>query len=157
MIDLPRASEADVPADKTEAAAAPAPNGREGTGKKVLVIDDEEAILQMVRDTLSPQGYQVDLARDGESALRSVGQTRYDLALCDWKMPGLSGEEVYERIRATNPVLSERMIFITGDVMNPKAEKFLRERKKVCLSKPFSLGEFRTAIGNALAANGPKS
>src|SRR5207247_4643199 len=105
----------------------------------------------MVRETLSQHGYQVDVARNGEAALRRMQQTPYDLALCDWKMPGLNGQQVYERVRASNPVLAERMIFFTGDVINEKAQAFLRERKKVCLAKPFSLVEFRTAVGQALA------
>jgi CheY-like chemotaxis protein len=117
----------------------------------VLVIDDEEAILQMVREALSEHGYEVDVARDGESALLRLNNTPYDLALCDWKMPGLNGQQVYEKIRASNPALSDRIIFITGDVINDKTQKFLQERKKVCLSKPFSLTEFRDAIGRALA------
>jgi CheY-like chemotaxis protein len=124
---------------------------RYGTGKKVLVIDDEEAILQMMRETLHQHGFQVDVARDGESALRRLSQTPYDLALCDWKMPGLNGQEVYERLRADNPLLSERMIFITGDVINDRTQKFLQDRQKVCLSKPFSLSEFCIAIDKALA------
>jgi CheY-like chemotaxis protein len=66
-------------------------------------------------------------------------------------MPGLNGQQVYERVRASNPVLAERMIFFTGDVINEKAQTFLRERKKVCLAKPFSLVDFRTAVGKALA------
>jgi CheY-like chemotaxis protein len=105
----------------------------------------------MVREALSEHGYEVDVARDGESALQRLRQKPYDLALCDWKMPGLNGQQVYERIRASNPTLSDRMIFITGDVINDKTQKFLEERKKVCLSKPFSLTEFRDAIGKALA------
>lgn len=153
VIELPLAAETGT-AGETKSAPAELPaNRHEGAGRRVLVIDDEDAILQMVRETLSEQGYQVDLARDGESALRRVEQTRYDLALCDWKMPGLNGEQVYERLQATNPVLSERMIFITGDVVNDTAQKFLRERKKVCLAKPFSLAEFRSAISRACAAS----
>jgi hypothetical protein len=42
------------------------------------------------------------------------------------------------------------MVFITGDVINDKAQKFLHDRRKVCLSKPFSLAEFRAAIGKAM-------
>jgi two-component system NtrC family sensor kinase len=137
--------------EQPERAAKVCVNGREGTGKKVLVIDDEEPILQMVREALSAHGYEVDIARDGESALRTLNQQPYDLALCDWKMPGLNGQQVYERIRALNPRLSDRMIFITGDVINEKTQQFLQDRKKVCLSKPFSLSEFRAAIGAALA------
>ena len=152
VIDLPLAAVVEEMVEKKES-PIPAPvSPTEGVGKKVLVIDDEEAILQMVRETLAEQGYEVDIARDGESALSRLGQTTYDLALCDWKMPGLNGQQIYERVRISNPALSERMIFFTGDVINDKAERFLRESRRVCLSKPFSLVEFRAAIGKALAS-----
>jgi signal transduction histidine kinase len=160
VVELPLAAQTEPTASKTEtspvqaaepAAVTPLVNGREGLGKKILVIDDEEPILHMVREALAEHGYEVDIARDGESALRNVSQRCYDLALCDWKMPGLNGEQVYERIRASNPALSERMIFITGDVINDRTRQFLQERKKLCLSKPFSLTEFRSAISKAMA------
>jgi two-component system, NtrC family, sensor kinase len=153
VIELPLASVAEEPAPAPEPAPATLPARVSGAGKKVLVIDDEEPILEMVRAALSAEGFQVDVARDGEAALRRVSQTPYDLALCDWKMPGLSGEQVYERVRASNPALSERMIFITGDVISDRIQKFLCERNKVCLSKPFSLGEFRSAIDKALGGS----
>lgn len=151
VIELPLATAAEGAVEKKENPLIPAVSSTEGLGKRVLVIDDEEAILQMVRETLSENGYEVDVARDGEAALSRLGQAAYDLALCDWKMPGLNGQQIYERIRASNPALSERMIFITGDVINDKTEKFLRESRRVCLSKPFSLVEFRAAVSKALA------
>ena len=151
VIELPLAAVGETD-EKPSAPAgqASATTTREGVGKKVLVIDDEEAILEMVRDTLSESGYEVHTARDGETGLNRLQKTPYDLTLCDWKMPGLSGQQVYERLHATNPALSERMIFITGDVINDKIQKFLEERKKLCLPKPFSLFEFRAAVGKAL-------
>jgi signal transduction histidine kinase len=151
VIELPlAAATAEEIVEKKEPPISAPVSATEGFGKKVLVIDDEEAILQMVRETLAEQGYEVDVARDGESALSRLGQTSYDLALCDWKMPGLNGQQIYERVRVSNPALSERMIFFTGDVINDKTEKFLRENRRVCLSKPFSLVDFRAAIGKAL-------
>jgi two-component system NtrC family sensor kinase len=151
IVELPLAHETTGQHNTNQAPTLPATIGREGAGKKVLVIDDEEPILQMVRETLAVHGYEVDIARDGETALRRLDQTAYDLTLCDWKMPGLNGQQVYERVRASNPALSDRMIFFTGDIINERAQSFLRERKKVCLSKPFSLVEFRTAVRQALA------
>jgi CheY-like chemotaxis protein len=152
VIELPLAIATEEIVEKKEP-PIPAPVSiTDGLGKKVLVIDDEEAILHMVRETLAEQGYDVDVARDGESALSRLGQTSYDLALCDWKMPGLNGQQIYERVRASNPALSERMIFFTGDVINDKTEKFFRESRRVCLSKPFSLVEFRAAISKAMAS-----
>jgi signal transduction histidine kinase len=123
----------------------------EGVGKRVLVIDDEEAILQMMREMLTQSGYEVDLALDGESGLQRLKENTYDLTLCDWKMPGLTGQEVYERLRMWNLASSERMIFITGDVINEHTRQFLSDSKKICLTKPFSLSEFRSAINQALA------
>jgi signal transduction histidine kinase/CheY-like chemotaxis protein len=152
VIELPLATAIEDGTREKERSIPALVPASEGIGKRVLVIDDEEAILQMVRETLAGQGYEVDVVRDGESALSRLGQTSYDLTICDWKMPGLNGQQIYERVRASNPALSERMIFFTGDVINEKAERFLRESRRVCLSKPFSLVEFRAAIGKALAS-----
>jgi two-component system NtrC family sensor kinase len=118
----------------------------EGAGKKVLVIDDEESILQLLRDTLTRRGYHVDTAVDGESGLRHLSREQYDVTLCDWKMPGLNGLQVYERVRAKNPTQSERMIFITGDTINERARKFMEEQNRICLAKPFTFDEFRSAF-----------
>ncbi|EEF59868.1 ATP-binding protein [Pedosphaera parvula] len=125
---------------------------KEGLGKRVLVVDDEDSILQMIKEALTLNGYQVDVARDGETALSCMANCRYDLALCDWKMPGLNGQEVYEKLREKNPEMSRRLIFITGDVVNEKAQEYLKSRDKICLSKPFTLAEFRAAITRVLTA-----
>ena len=130
-------------------------NPNEGAGKRVLVIDDEEPILEMVRAILLEHGYQVDVAQDGESGLRRLTQTRYDLALCDWKMPGLNGEQVYQRLQADHPELCDKLIFITGDVISQKVENFLTKYRRICLPKPFSLVDFRAAIDKALGTHEP--
>ncbi len=126
---------------------------REGAGKRVLVIDDEEAILQMAREALTRQGYQVDVATDGEAGLRRLSQTHYDVTLCDWKMPGLNGQQVFERIQTQNPALTDRIIFMTGDTVSSKTRGFFEEGKRICLPKPFTLAEFRAAIAKVLAAS----
>jgi CheY-like chemotaxis protein len=152
VVELPITQHAPNPVEKT-ALPSTAELSNEGVGKRVLVVDDEDMILQMVREILTRNGYKVDIAHDGESALRRLSQYHYDLALCDWKMPGLSGEQVYERLHASNPEMSKRLIFITGDVVNEKVQEFLRARNKVCLSKPFTLVEFRSAIDQVLKSN----
>jgi len=150
IIDLPITQAAAVEKKTTAAPSAPVmPNGfhpHEGLGKKILVIDDEESILQMVREALTPSGYEVDTAIDGATGLQRMSEKQYDVTLCDWKMPGLNGEQVYERVRALHPKLSSRMIFITGDVINERTQKFLEQQNKTCLPKPFTIAEFRAAI-----------
>ena len=149
VIELP-ITHAAAPAETPRQPVPDVVNPLEGVGKKVIVIDDEEPILHMMRDALTGQGYQVDLATNGEVALQHMQQRAYDIALCDWKMPGLNGRQVYDRVRASNPKLSDRMIFMTGDVINECTQKFLREGNKIYLTKPFSLGDFRAAINQAL-------
>jgi two-component system, NtrC family, sensor kinase len=149
VIELPITREV---AAKPEAAPAPEPvNPRDGVGRRVLVIDDEDSILQMIEQALTLNGFKVDVARDGEAALRRLNQYHYDLALCDWKMPGLNGEQVYQRLHAADPEMSRRLIFITGDVVNERTQEFLKSSNKICLSKPFTLAEFRAAIARILS------
>jgi two-component system NtrC family sensor kinase len=152
VIELPVANEVPTVVSKIVAPAS-AETAQEGVGKRVLVVDDEDAILQMIREALTRSGYRVDIAHDGESALRRLGQYHYDLALCDWKMPGLNGQQVYERLQESNPEMSRRLIFITGDMVNKNTQEFLQSRDKICLSKPFTLVEFRSAISRVLTAN----
>jgi two-component system, NtrC family, sensor kinase len=117
-----------------------------GEGKRILVIDDEEWILELVRQILQQDGFQVDLANDGEAALNHVSRGQYEMLVCDWKMPGLSGTQLYERIAEAAPDAARRLMFMTGDVVSDSFQDFLRRHSKSCLSKPFSVQEFRCSI-----------
>jgi signal transduction histidine kinase len=152
VIELPVSHELAKVVEEAPVSELEAVQVREGVGKRVLVIDDEESILQMVREALMPRGYEVDIASDGASGLQRMSEKQYDVALCDWKMPGLNGQQVYERARLLNPALSSRMIFITGDVINERTRKFLEQQNKICLPKPFTIIEFRAAIKKVLTS-----
>ena len=150
IIELPAL---EVNGANAEASASPAPESidrHEGTGKRVLVIDDEEPILRLVREDLGRHGYEVMVARHGEAGLNELKQNRFDVTFCDWKMPGLNGRQVYEHLRTTNPQLCRRLIFITGDVINEQMRQFLESEKVPCLTKPFALPELRAAIKTVL-------
>jgi two-component system, NtrC family, sensor kinase len=125
----------------------------EGEGKKILVIDDEEAILQMIHDSLNRSGYRVETMADGETALQRLKENHYDAIFCDWKMPGLNGRQIYEKLHETKPEFCHRVIFITGDVINEQMQKFLEAEKRPCLAKPFKLAELRNIVKTALAAS----
>jgi signal transduction histidine kinase/DNA-binding NarL/FixJ family response regulator len=151
IIELPITHEAVDTTEEAHFDSSDTTNIREGHGKRILVIDDEEPILHMVREALIPSGYEVDIAPDGETGLKQSKKKKYDVMLCDWKMPGLNGQEVYEKLRVINPTLSERTIFITGDTITEKTRKFLEQQNKICLPKPFRLAEFRAAIKKVIA------
>ena len=147
VIELPIAGKADAPA---EVAAPPVVEEKldehEGHGKRVLVIDDEKPILNLIHDDFALRGYEVELAENGKAGLSKLENNHFDLAFCDWRMPGLSGQQVYEQLRRTNPQFCRRVIFITGDVINDQMRNFLETEKRPCLTKPFTLSELHTTV-----------
>ncbi len=150
VIELPIAQGTSLPIENSKSSSPEKTNSREGAGRKVLVIDDEESVLQMVYQVLTASGYHVHTVANGETALQELRNNSYDAIFCDWKMPGLNGREVYERVRGTSPELCQRMIFVTGDVINESMQEFLQKENRPCLAKPFTLSEVRTAAKNTI-------
>ena len=118
------------------------------TGKRILVVDDEETVLELLSDLLSSRGHSVEVARDGGRALEMVrdGGDRFDLVISDMKMPVLDGQELYEEIRKVRPDLARRMIFVMGDTASGEVRAFLERTRSSYLSKPFALEEMERLI-----------
>jgi len=145
VIELPITDQSeDVPAPSAQAP----PSFADGKGRRVLVVDDEVDILDLVSKILLHQGFRVQSAVDGESALRHLAAGRFDLILSDWKMPGLSGQQLFERVQETYPEAAERMVFMTGDMLNEKTEQFLTRHGRTCLPKPFSVADLQRVVSN---------
>jgi signal transduction histidine kinase len=145
----------ELPVAETAGAAketdkGPAPGALNGAGMKALVVDDEDAILALVRAILQGAGFHVDTAGGGEAALRFLRQTKYEVVLCDVKMPGMTGEQVYEALRVIDPAGADRLVFMTGDVVNDRTQQVIRECGNVCVAKPFTPDEIRAAFQKVL-------
>jgi two-component system, NtrC family, sensor kinase len=150
LIELPIAEKTEAPVEIAALPEVEKPNPREGKGKRVLVIDDEKPILNLIHDDFELRGYEVEVAENGKTALSKLEKNHFDLAFCDWKMPGLNGQQVYEQLRRTNPQFCQRVIFITGDVINDQMREFLETEKRPCLTKPFTLSELHTTVQTIL-------
>jgi two-component system NtrC family sensor kinase len=125
------------------------------TGLRILVVDDEPVLTELLGDLLKSVGHEVDNARDGRVALRLTHENRYDLILTDLKMPGLDGQGLYEQVCRERPEMRSRFIFSTGDVVNPDAQGFLKGSGCAYLSKPFKLEtvlQLVDEVGRARAA-----
>jgi PAS domain S-box-containing protein len=114
-------------------------------GKRILILEDEENIIQMVRGFLGEEGHQVDLASDGEEALEKINAISYDLIISDIKMPGMDGRRFYEEIKRRNINLANKIAFITGDTSRDTRD-FINETGNRFLEKPFKVEEFRKLI-----------
>ena len=148
VLELPVAEMAPEPSALRSATATPRPlnNSR----LHVLVIDDEESILHLVQEILSAEGNKVEIASSGVAALELIGKTSYDVIISDWKMPGLSGINLFQELLTKDPAAAKRMLFMTGDVIKESFQEFLQKHSRICLPKPFALREFHLAIAKIL-------
>jgi CheY-like chemotaxis protein len=131
------------PASVVEAAEFVAPSSAT-IGLRVLVVDDEPLIGESVRRALVD--HDVAVAHSGADAIMMCERSDYDLVLCDLMMPGLSGIDVFETVRARRPELAGRFVFMTGGAFTPKARSFLERHEGESLSKPFALKELRALV-----------
>ncbi len=80
--------------------------------RRVLVVDDDRSSSEIVLRVLRAQGYDVDVANDGPSALELLKENAYDLAVVDYQMPGMNGVQLFREARQTHPEL--RGVFLTA-------------------------------------------
>jgi CheY-like chemotaxis protein len=108
----------------------------------VLVIDDESAIRNALRRFFERRGWVVEEASDGANGLETLlsrDSSYFDVMVCDLKMPGVSGMQVYHTLSTERPELLSKLIYATGDVASPDAAAFLQETRCPVLEKPYEL------------------
>jgi len=125
--------------DAAPARASDAPPSRSARRARVLVVDDEAVIANTLRELLSFE-HDVVAVTSGREALDAVRRgDDFDLVLCDLMMPGMSGIDLYERLREARPGLERRIAFMTGGAFTPRAAEFLASVDNRRIEKPFSL------------------
>jgi CheY-like chemotaxis protein len=82
------------------------------TSQRILIVDDDPNVCEVLSKILSLRGYEVDSVYDGPTALELIQHRDYGLALIDYRMPGMDGVELYRRIRELRPSLAG--VFVTG-------------------------------------------
>jgi FixJ family two-component response regulator len=115
---------------------------------KILIIDDEEVILDSCASILHAEKYEVAAAPDGTRGLEQAREFRPDVTVVDLKMPGLSGHDVIERLRALDP--DAVVVVITGYATVSSAVESMRRGAYDFLPKPFTPDEFRLILRRAL-------
>ena len=106
--------------------------------KVVMIVDDEAPILKVVSDLLTLEGYEVVTALNGKESLEKLKQTKPDLILIDFFMPGMSGRELCEKIRADNELKDLKVAFITAASFSQSGEKELKNMDVLdYIKKPF--------------------
>ncbi len=107
--------------------------------RRVLVLDDEPSIRAFLRKALPAAGFDTDVSADGAAAIDLVREHDYAVVLCDYRMAGMSGTEVYDALVSIRPALAGRFVFMSGDVLSPELATFAEQHDVALLAKPFDL------------------
>ena len=122
---------------------------------RILVVDDEVVIAQLMADVLGGEGYDVDTAPNGLAALDCIARQSYDVVLSDLRMPGLDGLGLYREIERSHPELLTRFVFITGTSEHTDYQGFVNDVKVPLLTKPFDMLELQRMVAERLGRAAP--
>jgi|WetSurMetagenome_2_1015567.scaffolds.fasta_scaffold32922_1 PAS domain S-box-containing protein len=131
--------------------AGPEPTSS-GNPLRLLVVDDDEEILGILRDMLRLKGHTVTAVTDAEKALNLIAHEDYDLVLTDLGMPSVSGWEIAKRAKMKDPKLP--VILVTGWGAQYEEEDLSRRGVDLVLSKPLSWDKLHGSITKLLGSNG---
>jgi CheY-like chemotaxis protein len=157
VVELPIPQAAGIPDDEKYAALAAGelPPAAEnvllesmpaGKVPRILVVEDEPTVANLIADVLGDEGMRVDVLLDSREAVQQAERESYDLAVCDLKMPGMNGQMFYQAlVRRHNP-LHEHILFVTGDMVALRTQEFLDRHRLPHVAKPFRMEELSGAV-----------
>ncbi len=122
---------------------------------RLLVIDDEADIADLIRTMLEAAGYDVAVAESGAVALELLAEGRFDAIVSDLRMPDMDGVQLWREVGQRHPELARHMLFVTGDTLSTGARQFLDEAGCRGLEKPFTKAELLAAVQLLLGGTRP--
>ena len=129
------------PGERRDGRAPEAPRDREKASGTILLVEDDETVLAMVRSLLTERGYTVIAAHDPLRALQLAADNRIDLLVTDVVMPGMNGPELHRRLLEAHPGL--QVLFMSGYTDNVVAQHLELKEGVNFIQKPFRSGPWR--------------
>ena len=118
---------------------------------RILVVDDEKSILEMLRYTLEAQGYLVITAETGAKALSWIKEVKLDLAIIDLGLPDMNGLEICREIKENSRTRAIQIIILTGNATNEaKIKGNLEVSADLFLNKPIENADLNKAVATIL-------
>ena len=120
-------------------------------GNKILIVDDEPHILQLLAARLKANHYQVIAASNAEQAFRAAHEEKPDVILLDIRMPGESGTSLFENLKSSKSAAAIPVIFITAYPQDNMRDKVLAMGAADFIAKPFNADDLLRKVEKALA------
>jgi len=141
-----------APADRAAPAAslATSPEASVLRGRSLLVVDDEDSIREIVQEGLAARGMKVEGAASAEDALAHLATASYEVILCDFNLPGLNGDQLFEKLRAGAGSSAPRFVFMTGALLDPAVIEGFSLKGASLLQKPFHVSGLAKLLAELL-------
>src|ERR1700712_4757457 len=123
---------------------------------RILIVEDEEALTQLLRYNLEAAGYEVETVARGDEADLRFKERAPDLVILDWMLPGLSGIEICRRLRARTETKSLPIIMLTARSEDAERIRGLTTGADDYIVKPFSVSELIARVGALLRRASPE-
>ncbi len=120
--------------------------------KRILLVDDEPVVLRVIGLALRKEGFQVDVAVDGEDALAKIAASCPDILIADIQMPRMTGQELCQHIQKTMPDRKFPIFILTSLTALEHREWSRQISNLVFLEKPVSIRKLRSAIAEFIDA-----
>ena len=128
----------------------PSPATASGTGVRIIIVDDELDIREVLKRILSSEGYTVEAVSSARAALEILTRQKFDLILLDIKMSDMDGIELYEQLKEIVPDLQRRVICISGELVSARNKAFLDKNRLPYLTKPFGIRDLLNKVASVL-------
>jgi len=120
---------------------------------KILLIDDDPGVRELIHDLLAEEGHTVAVCADGQSGTSRLHDEPFDLVITDLVMPGLTGWQVAKLVKLQNPATPVVMVTGLGHGIDP--EEARRKGADFLVLKPLNLENFTAIVAQALASGRP--
>jgi CheY-like chemotaxis protein len=118
---------------------------------KVMIVDDEPDVVELVKEILTGEGYEVVGVESGDECFKKLKNTPVDLILMDFFMPGMDGRRVIEKIRENPNSKDIKIVFLTSATFRGRGMKVIDELKVLdYIAKPIDMDDFISRIKKIL-------
>jgi CheY-like chemotaxis protein len=150
---LPAAIEKEAPPPATVPPAELAPAleaAAAASGHSVLIVDDEEGIREIVREGLAGRAMKVHSVGSSEEAIAWLAQNSAEVVVCDFNLPGMNGEKLFDELRRRMGAAVPQFVFMTGELVSSSVTERYQEMGARVLGKPFQLSALAALVTELL-------
>lgn len=115
---------------------------------KILVLDDDRFLGKALQRTFQLWGHTVTVCTQGKQALQVLATEQFDIIFSDIMMPEMDGMAFYLALQKQSPEMIDRLVFMTGAILNSNIAKWIPTQSRPVLEKPLDIAQLHAALGS---------